>query len=545
MGVRPAAAAVLATALLIVAAAPVAAAAPAGTGYDVSYPQCGGTYPSNPAFGIVGVNGGIVYSANPCAASEIAWGGGAAAALYANTGDPGPALSSHWPDGQTAGGVTCTSAIEWGTTPYDNSACAYVYGWQAAADSYADAVGAYAAAGLAASPAGTAWWLDVETSNSWRTGDPVKLGFNIADLQGAVNYLRSVGVVTVGFYSTAYQWGVITGPTSAFSASASWIAGSTNLTAAKSACAGPSFTGGPVALAQFPSRGFDGDIACSGALPPTATSYTLAGPAGGLTGTASGSFTVTPNGPYTGTITVTPTGGGLATATVLTFAGSAAPQTFAITPVTIGPVTLTPSNDGGLADSPALAYATEPGAPTGVVATAGDGSATVSWTPPADGGSAITGYAVASSPAGPGCATLASATGCTLAGLANGTTYTFTVTATNGYGTGVGTASNAVTPSATAPAATTLAYTGPTTLTHGKAATLSAKLTTSSGTAIGGATVSFAFGGGTYTGTTGTSGSASVRITAPKTAGSYALEVSFAGTATYAPASATVSIRVR
>src|SRR5207247_1390297 len=62
-------------------------------GYDISWPQCGGAYPSNPAFGIVGVNKGIVFSPNPCLASEIRWGGGAAAQLYANTGNPGPALS--------------------------------------------------------------------------------------------------------------------------------------------------------------------------------------------------------------------------------------------------------------------------------------------------------------------------------------------------------------------------------------------------------------------------------------------------------------------
>ena len=64
-------------------------------GYDISYPQCGSAYPANPLFGIVGVNDGIVFSVNPCLASQIAWAGSASGQLYANTGNPGPALSSH------------------------------------------------------------------------------------------------------------------------------------------------------------------------------------------------------------------------------------------------------------------------------------------------------------------------------------------------------------------------------------------------------------------------------------------------------------------
>src|SRR5215207_1455113 len=66
-------------------------------GFDISYPQCGAPYPANPAFGIVGVNGGRVFSVNSCRASQITWGGGASAELYINTGNPGPALSSFWP----------------------------------------------------------------------------------------------------------------------------------------------------------------------------------------------------------------------------------------------------------------------------------------------------------------------------------------------------------------------------------------------------------------------------------------------------------------
>src|SRR5439155_25268256 len=48
-----------------------------------------------------------------------------------------------------------------------------------------------------------------------------------------------------------------------------------------------------------------------------------------------------------------------------------------------------------------VAPATVPGTPTAVSATAGNASATVSWTaPPSDGGSAITSYTVTSSQTG-------------------------------------------------------------------------------------------------------------------------------------------------
>jgi titin len=91
-----------------------------------------------------------------------------------------------------------------------------------------------------------------------------------------------------------------------------------------------------------------------------------------------------------------------------------------------------------------------PGPPTIGTATAGNAEATVSWTAPADdGGSPITGYsvtpylgAVAQTPV----AFASTATTQTVTGLAIGTTYTFTVAATNAVGTGPESAeSNAVT----------------------------------------------------------------------------------------------------
>ena len=89
-----------------------------------------------------------------------------------------------------------------------------------------------------------------------------------------------------------------------------------------------------------------------------------------------------------------------------------------------------------------------PGAPTSVTATAGNTSASVAFTAPADTGypaNGITGYTVTSSP-GSFTATGA-ASPLTVTGLTNGTSYTFTVTATNASGTGpASAASSAVTP---------------------------------------------------------------------------------------------------
>jgi hypothetical protein len=97
--------------------------------------------------------------------------------------------------------------------------------------------------------------------------------------------------------------------------------------------------------------------------------------------------------------------------------------------------------------------ASVPSAPTGATAEADTKSALVSWTAPSsDGGSAITGYTVtpyigatAQTPVQAG----ASTTKTRVAGLTNGTSYTFKVTASNSVGTSVASgASNAVVPKA-------------------------------------------------------------------------------------------------
>jgi hypothetical protein len=330
---------VIVAAIALLALAPAAgvdAAAPSGSasllaaetapGYDISWPQCGGPYPVNPAFGIVGVNKGIVFSPNPCLGSEVTWAGATSAAFYANTGNPGPALSTHWPTGQ-ANPQACSAA-----TP-DTAACAYDYGYNAAADSYADAVSAFTALGLSASPAGSPWWLDVETSNSWRTD----VTLNVAALSGAVDYLASVvHVASLGFYSTSYQWGVITGGTSAFSAYSSWVAGGANAAGARANCAGPGFTGGGATLAQYPSGGFDADLRCSTAT-PVLTTITVSPASASVTTGGTQQFSATgldqfgsPVSPQP-TFTWTVSGGGTISTAGLFTAGSTAGGPFMVT----------------------------------------------------------------------------------------------------------------------------------------------------------------------------------------------------------------------
>ena len=91
--------------------------------------------------------------------------------------------------------------------------------------------------------------------------------------------------------------------------------------------------------------------------------------------------------------------------------------------------------------------ATVPGAPILASATAGDASVALAWTAPAsDGGSSITGYTVTASPGGVTCTAVG--LGCSVSGLANGTTYAFTVRAQNAVGFGAPSNALSATPNA-------------------------------------------------------------------------------------------------
>jgi outer membrane protein OmpA-like peptidoglycan-associated protein len=89
-----------------------------------------------------------------------------------------------------------------------------------------------------------------------------------------------------------------------------------------------------------------------------------------------------------------------------------------------------------------------PTAPRNVLASAGNGQATVKWTAPVYTGntnpSVTVSYAVTASPGGKTCST--AALSCTVTGLTNGTSYTFTVTPRNALGSGPGATSPARVP---------------------------------------------------------------------------------------------------
>ena len=153
------------------------------------------------------------------------------------------------------------------------------------------------------------------------------------------------------------------------------------------------------------------------------TSYTATSSPGGITGTLSQAGS--------GTITVT----GLAVGTAYTF--------------TVTATAASGTGPASAASNSVTPVAVAPGAPTNVIATAGDKKATVTFTAPAsNGGSAITSYTVYFLRYGnPASVTQTGSGPIIITELLNGTAITFTVKATNAVGTGpASTASNSVTP---------------------------------------------------------------------------------------------------
>lgn len=329
--VLPISALVAAQGMFAASASAAGPPSPGSSGYDISWPQCGGSYPAAGSFGIVGATDGRPWSANPCWSSEYTWASGYAATpqLYMNTANPAPHSSYYWPASGSRDPSLCQNASS--TT---DPGCAYDYGWHAAANALVTAGGQNAAQ--------DAWWLDVETGNTWN-GDGSS---NAADLQGSIDYLRSQNVATVGVYSTGYQWDTITGGYTAATASSyaaawraeftspngitaspSWVAGAPTASSAPSYCSS-SFTATATWLVQYPSAGYDGDYWCGSSPPPPPTpSYAISA--------APQSATVAPGSTATVTITLAASDGwqgsvGLAVSASRSVTASISPNSVAV-----------------------------------------------------------------------------------------------------------------------------------------------------------------------------------------------------------------------
>jgi len=161
-------------------------------------------------------------------------------------------------------------------------------------------------------------------------------GLNVDALQGEADYLGSVGVAGVGFYAGSSNWQSITGGTTVFSGYPSWVPGAGTLTDAQSKCGGTGASGGPVALAQYLSSGFDGDYQCVAqpgltfvGSPQMLTAGTASGsislqlsqaPSGSLAVTVTsnsttGLFSTTAAGPWSATMTLSVPAGATSTGT--------------------------------------------------------------------------------------------------------------------------------------------------------------------------------------------------------------------------------------
>ena len=253
------------------AAKPVVGSGTATTplGIDVSWPQCGKRLPKTQAFGIVGVNGGLATTTNPCLKDQLSWASQSVGGtlqdkiqLYVNTANPGGLDTASWPTSNTPENPygTCNGS--------DSIACAWQYGWNRALEDARDRFQPAATqAGTNTSPSAYIWWLDVETINTWKAPiSSFNTQSNVAVLEGMTALFQSLGG-RVGLYSTAYQWGQIVGssvPTASnLNGLKNWRPGGANLKTAKQACsATPLTTNGAVVLTQFVSKNLDYDYSC-------------------------------------------------------------------------------------------------------------------------------------------------------------------------------------------------------------------------------------------------------------------------------------------
>lgn len=216
---------------------------PASHGYDASYPQCSATVsPMGSQFAVIGVNGGKVFSLNPCFLELYRTAPGRVD-VYLNSGFTRENAAKLLP-------VCDAEASALGLR--GDERLAYGLGCSTAGDTLA-------ALHSAGADKPEMWWVDVERGNSWDRRSP---DLNRLSLEGEIDRLAVTGR-PVGVYSTFADWDRLTAAWNYPAIAANWVAGA----GATDSCAGPGFSGAPVWLAQelapWPGpAAWDSDYAC-------------------------------------------------------------------------------------------------------------------------------------------------------------------------------------------------------------------------------------------------------------------------------------------
>lgn len=407
---------------------------------------------------VAGLTNGIAYTFTVTATNSVGTGPASAASNSVTpVGPPGA------PTGVTASGGNAQATVSW-TAPASNGGAAitkYTVTSSPGGLTATTADGMTTTATVTGLTNGAAYTFTVTASNSAGTGAPSAPS-------------NTVTPATVPGAPTA-----VTATAGNTQATVSWTAPASNGGAAITSY---TVTSSPGALTVSTANGTTTTATITGLTNGTAYTFTVTATNASGTGAAStASNSVTPAGPPSAptnvaatagtaqatvtwtapasnggaaitSYTVTSSPGGL---TAVTANGTTTSATVAgLTNGTAYTFTVTATNPAGTSaasnPSNSVTPAAPPGAPSNVTASGGMGQATVTWTAPPSNGGAITGYTVTSTPGALTSTVGGGATTATVVGLTNGTSYTFTVTATNWAGTSAPSApSNAVTPGIT------------------------------------------------------------------------------------------------
>jgi len=223
---------------------------PGSTGFDISWPQCGGAFPPVSKVAIVGATDGRFNGPpNPCYQSEVAWAGANLSSYIVADPlpSPPPPEALRGPFGTCNGNVVCEG---------ENFGVFWAVRW----------IGFSRSLGI--NP--RLWFLDVETTEGWSLSGAA-FPVNSAVIRGAIHGLQAEGVLA-GIYATSLQWSEITGNEAAFPGIPLWVPGATTVGDAALVCTGTvsdhvPFAGGRIVLVQYGyinggPKPFDPDYAC-------------------------------------------------------------------------------------------------------------------------------------------------------------------------------------------------------------------------------------------------------------------------------------------